>query len=82
MDTTCSPTRQFEKSNGKKSKIIGSFLEFVHIVYITKRYNFKKKRTDKTFKAIMVGYSENHMRAMYKLYNHETKRVIMTRDAK
>ena len=38
--------------------------------------------TDKTFKAIMMGYSDNHTRDMYKLYNPETKRVIMTRDVK
>ena len=38
--------------------------------------------TDKTFKAIMVGYYDNHTRDTYKLYNPETKRVIMTRDVK
>ena len=38
--------------------------------------------TDKTFKAIMVGYANNHTRDTYKLYNPETKRVIMTRDVK
>ena len=27
----------------------------------------------------MVGYSKNHTRDTYKLYNQETKRVIMTR---
>ena len=27
----------------------------------------------------MVGYAENHMRDMYKLYNPGTKRFIMTR---
>ena len=37
---------------------------------------------DKTFKEIMVGYSDNHMRDTYKLYNPETKRVIITRDVK
>ena len=38
--------------------------------------------TDKTFKAIMVGYSDNYTRYVYKLYNPETKRFIMTRDVK
>ena len=28
----------------------------------------------------MVGYEDNHMRDTCKLYNPETKRVIMTRD--
>ena len=36
--------------------------------------------TEKTYKAIMVGYASNHKRDMYNLYNPETKRVIMTRD--
>ena len=38
--------------------------------------------TDKTFKAIMVGYTENNMRDTYKLYNPDIKKVIMTRDVK
>ena len=33
-----------------------------------------------TYKVIMVVYSENHARDTYKLYNPETKRVIMSRD--
>ena len=38
--------------------------------------------TDKTFKAIMVGYNKNNKRDRYKLKNLETKRVIMSRDVK
>ena len=38
--------------------------------------------TDITFKGIMVGYAKNNMRDTYKLYNTETKRVIITRDVK
>ena len=30
----------------------------------------------------MAGYAENYTRYTYKLYNPETKRVIMTRDVK
>ena len=30
----------------------------------------------------MVGYADNPTRGMYKLYNPETKSVIMTRDVK
>ena len=36
--------------------------------------------TDKPFMAIMVGYADNHKRDTYKLYNPETKRVVMIRD--
>ena len=31
------------------------------------------------YKAIMIGYTDNHTRNTYKLYNTEIKRVIMTR---
>ena len=30
----------------------------------------------------MVGYDDNHKRDTYKLYNTDTKRVIMSRDIK
>ena len=66
----------------KKSKIIGLFSEFGCIGYVTKQEKFKKQMIDKLFKAIMVGYANNHTRDTYKLYNPETKRVIMTRDIK
>ena len=58
------------------------FSEFGRIVYVTKWDKFKKKITDKTFKAIMVGYANNHTRDTYKFYNPETKIVIMARDVK
>ena len=51
----------------RKPKIIGSFLEFGFIGYTTKRDKFKKKIMVKTFKAIKVGYTENHTRDTYKL---------------
>ena len=38
--------------------------------------------TDKKFKSIMVRYVDNQKRDMYKLYNPDTKRFIMTRDIK
>ena len=37
---------------------------------------------DKTYKEIMVRYTDNHTRGRYKLYKPETKRVIMSRDNK
>ena len=58
MGSTTSP---FEDFYGGKPKIIGSLSEFGHIVYITKREKFKKKITDKIFKAILVGYADNHI---------------------
>ena len=37
---------------------------------------------DKTYKDIMVGYSDNPTRDTCKLYNTDTNRVIVTRDIK
>ena len=82
MATTGSTTSLFEKFYGENPKIIGLFSEFGRIGYVTKRDKFKKQMADKTSNAIMVGYSDNHTRDTYKLYNPETKRVIMTRDVK
>ena len=53
----------------EKPKIVGSFSESGCIVYVTKRENIKGNVKDNTYKAIMVGYGENHTRDTYKLYN-------------
>ena len=82
MATTGSTTSPFKTFYGEKPKIIGSFSEFGRIGCVTKRYKLKKKITDKTFKAIVFGYTDNHTRDTYKLYKPDTKRVIMTRDVK
>ena len=82
MDTTGSNTSLFEKFYGEKMKIIGSFSKFGHIEYITKWDKFRKQMTDKRFKSIMVGYADNHTRDTNKLYNPDTKRVIITRAVK
>ena len=44
-----------------------------------KREKIKGQKKEKTYKAIMVWYTENHNRDKYKLYNLETNRVIMSR---
>ena len=82
IDNTGSIKRTFINLYKKKPKIIGLFSYFGRIVFVTKQDKFKKQMTDKTFKAIMVGYANNHTRDTYKLYNLETKRVIMPRDIK
>ena len=45
----------------EKTKIIGLFLEFGRIGYVTKWENVTKQMTDKTFKATMMGYTDNNM---------------------
>ena len=63
----------------RKPNIVGSFSEFGHIAYVKKRENIKRQTKDKTYKEIIVGYDENQTRDTYKLYNKETKRVIISR---
>ena len=82
MANTGSTTSPFKKIYGEKPEIIGSFSEFGRIGYVTKQDKFNKQMTEKTFKAIMVGYADNHTGETYNFYNPETKRVIMTRDVK
>ena len=82
MATTDSTTRPFENLYGEKPNIIGLFSEFGCIAYITKRDKLKKHITEKIYNTIMVGYTYNNTRDTYKLYNPDTKRVIMTRGVK
>ena len=67
---------------GEKPKINGLFSEFGRIGCVTKQDKLEKQMTDKTFNAIIVGYADNHTRDTYKLYNPDTKRVVITRDIK
>ena len=69
MATTGITTSPFKAFYGEKFNIVGSFSEFGRIGYVTIRDKFRKQMTDKEFKAIMAGYSENYMRDGYKLYN-------------
>ena len=39
----------------EKPNIIGLFLEFGRIVYVTKRANIRKLMKDSTYKSMMVG---------------------------
>ena len=56
MDNTGSTTSPLKNINRKKLKIIGLFLEFGRIGYVTKQEKFKKQITGNKFKAIMVEY--------------------------
>ena len=69
MTTTGSTTSPFIIFYGEKPNIIGSFLEFRRIEYVTKREKFKKQMTGKLFKAILVGYDKNQTSDTYKFYN-------------
>ena len=67
MATIGSTKSPFKIFYGENLKIIGLLSDFGRIGYFTKRKKFKKKMTEKKFKAIMFGYGRNHMRDTYKL---------------
>ena len=82
ISTTGITTSPFENFYGENSKIIGLFSDFRSIGYVTKWDSFRKQMTDKKIQTIVVVYADNHTRDTYKLYNPETKRVMITRDIK
>ena len=47
-----------------------------------KREKIIRHMKNKTYKSKMVGYSDNHTRDTNKLYNPDTKRVVMIKDIK
>ena len=71
MSTTGSKKSLFEIIYREKPNIIGPLLEFGRIAYITKREKIKRHTKDKIYKSIMVGYTDNHTRVTYKMYNSE-----------
>ena len=62
LATTGSTTIPFGNFYGEKPKIVGSFLEFGRIGYVTKWENCKKQMTEKIFKSITVECSNSHTR--------------------
>ena len=61
MADTGSTQIPLKKVYREKQKIIGLFLRFGHISYVTKQDKIKKQIIDKTFKAILVGCADNHI---------------------
>ena len=55
-------------------------MEFGRIGYVTRRDKMIGKLEQRGHKMIMVGYAESHASGVYRMYNPETKRVILTRD--
>ena len=67
---------------GENSNKISSFSDFGCSVCVTNRVKSKGQIKDKTFKAIMVRYVENHTHDTYKIYNPHKNRVIIILDIK
>ena len=83
MATTRSLTSSDEIFFGKKPTILPYMVEFGRIGYVTIRNNNIKKQTDeRDIKDIIVGYTKRYSGDTYRIFNPNTKRIILTRDIK
>jgi len=71
----------FEIFTGRKSKLYGRLIEFGRIGYV-KSLGKPKNWEPKAMKCAMVGYALDHTEDTYRLYNLETKRVVLSRDVR
>jgi len=81
VNSTTEKTPQ-ELWDGKKPDLYPNMIEFGRICYVSIRQKIKAKFQDKSFKGIMIGYAENHTQDVYRVYNIQTKQIILTRDIK
>ena len=66
----------------RKPKLYDNMVPFGLIGHIKKRERIQGKLQDKTYKGIMIGYAKNHAADTYRLYNPDTKRIILSRDVR
>jgi hypothetical protein len=54
--------------------------EYGSVGYVTRHLKFKGKFKDKSVPMTFIGYTADHSKDVYRMYNPDTKRVIETRD--
>ena len=69
-----------EMLTGKKSKKLHMAMQFGRVGYVTIRQKIKAKWMERSFKAVHVGFAENHADDTYKFYNPKTNRMFTSRD--
>ena len=72
----------YELFYGKPSPLLPYLVEFGRIGYVTDRTPIKKKWRENSYKCIMVGYGEDHNPDTYRMFNPETREVILSRDVR
>ena len=81
-----SPTQKsrVERFIQKKPRFIGNLRSFgeIGIVWDSRNKNMLGKLSDRGFRAIFVGYAENHAGDVYRMYNDKTGRITTTRDVR
>ena len=82
MATSRNSTSSNELFSGKKPQFLQYMKEFGRVGYVTKREKILNKFEERAIKCIFVGYSTTHSGDTYRMYNPETKRIILSRDVK
>jgi hypothetical protein len=57
-------------------------VQFGRLGYVTDRRKIKSKLAPKAIKCLFVGYAFNHSAHTYRLYNHKTRHIILSRDVR
>ena len=67
---------------GSKAKLKFSdhLRKFGEQVYVTNRNKIKGKLEAKAWRGFLVGYTKDHSGDCYRIWNPDTKRVILSRD--
>jgi hypothetical protein len=80
----CTPNKDKslnKKFDGEPSKLTPEYwIEWGRIGYVTNRTKIKKKWSEKSWPGVMVGYADDHAPDVYRMFNLETQRVVLTRD--
>ena len=82
MATSRNVTSSNELFFSRKSQFLQYMNDFGRVGYVTKREKILNKLEERAVKCIFVGYSTSHLGDMYRMYNPETKRIILSRDVK
>ena len=72
----------YEKFFKSQQKFSSHLRTFGEIGIVLNKQKIKSKLSDRGFRAIFVGYADNHAGDVYKMYNPVTSKVTLTRDVR
>ena len=80
------PNRAIEKTPdelwyGEKLKLYDHLIQFRRIGWI-KKPQYQQKLEKKAEKMVCIGYKDDHAADSYRMYNPQTRRVIITQNIK
>ena len=72
----------YEKFFKNQQKFVSHLRTFGEVGIVLDKKKIKSKLSDRGFRAIFVGYADNHAGDVYKMYNPNTSKITMTRDVR